>query len=147
MTASYVLAAAGEALLIKVGDGALPEIFTAPATINAQRDVTFSTTEKATVVPRVDNPSAPGKTQRQITATDLVITGQGLLNLGDDVTYANWLLSGAPKNVKVINPSTGMTITGPFLCTDFKVTGNLGDKQTMQLSLKQADLPVVTASA
>lgn len=147
MTATYVAAVAGEQLLIKVGDGGGPEVFAAPALINAQRDVKFSTTEKAVEIPRTDTPGAPAKTVREITGVDWSVTGAGILNSGDDKTYADWLISGQPKNIKVINPTTGgLTVTGPAVLTDFQVTGNRGDKVMIQLTLKGADLPVTSAT-
>lgn len=147
MTVTYVAAVAGEALLIKVGDGAGPEVFTAPALINAQRDLKLSTTEKAVEIPRVDTPGAPAKTVREITAIDWQLTGAGVLNSGDDKVYADWLISGAAKNVKIINSVTGgLTLTGSAVLTDFQVTGNRGDKVQVQMTLKGADLPVSTAT-
>lgn len=148
MPVSYVNPIATEQLLIKVGDGATPEVFLAPALINGSRGYKGTTTEKTTIVPRTDDPSQPGKTVRKIVATDSEISGEGLINVGDGVTYEAWRLSGQPKNVKVYNNVTGaLVVTGPYVLTDFTLTGSaIGEMVTCQLTLKQADMPTASTA-
>lgn len=147
MTVTYVAAVAGEALLLKVGDGGGPEVFTAPASINANRDLTISTSEKAVEIPRVDTPSAPAKTVREITAVDWELGFDGICNSGDDKIYVDWAISGAPKNVKLINSVTGgLTLAGSAVLTQFKISGERGGKVMFSGTLKGADLPVSTAT-
>lgn len=148
MVATYVAPNSGEQLLIKLGDGGGPEVFAQPALVNADRALKMSTSEVAVEIPRTDNPSAPAKTVRQVTATDWEVTVSGIMNNGDDKTWADWLMSGVAKNIKVVNNATGaLTLTGPALCTDFNPTGKRGGKVEFQATLKGADLPTTSASA
>lgn len=144
---SYVNPNAGEQLLVKIGDGGSPEVFTAPALINTTRSVKLSTTEVATEIPRTDQPSLPGYTARAITGIDWEVSGAGVLNVGDDKTYADWLITGLPKNIQVVNNLTGgLTLQGSAVLTDFQSSGSRGGKIDVTLTLKGAALPATSTS-
>ncbi len=149
MTATYVSANAAEQLLVQVGDGGSPEVFTSPVLINQSRQLDMTANATATVIPRTDNPSAPGKTIRRVTDTDSKISGTGILNAGDDKTYADWLQSGAAKNIKVSNAITGgLVLLGPYVLTAYSSAGaKVGDMITCSLTLEQADIPVTSTHA
>ncbi len=149
MTASYVNANAAELLLVEVGDGASPENFAWPILINQNRQLDMTANATATVVPRTDNASAPGKTVRRVTDTDSKISGTGITNAGDDLNYANWLLSGVAKNCRVSNAITGgLVLLGPYVLTAFSNVGaKVGDMQTCSVTFEQADQPAATAHA
>ncbi len=149
MTASYPTVNAAEQLLVQVGDGGSPEVFTSPVLINQSRQLDMTANATATVIPRTDNPSAPGKTVRAVTDTDSKISGTGLLNTGDDKVYADWLLSGAAKNIKASNAITGgLVLTGAYVLTAYSSVGaKVGDKITCSITFEQADQPTTSAHA
>lgn len=148
MTATYVAAAAGETLLVEV-ETATPGTYAAPLTINLARSLELSATAEKSVIPRTDNPSAPGKTVAVITSVDWKASGAGTVNLGDDVTYATWLLSGAPKNVRISNANTGgMVLIGAAVLTTFSMNSDgIGKKVQGSIALEGADIPAVTTHA
>jgi len=149
MVATYVNPNANEQLLVKVGDGASPEVFTAPVLINTTRSLQLTGNAVATVIPRTDDVSAPGKTVRGVSSVDWQVSGAGILHVGDDKTYTDWLLTGAAKNVKVVNNKTGgVILTGSAVLTAFEISGGeVAGKLTCTLTLMGADIPAATATA
>lgn len=139
-----------EELLIQVGDGATPtEVFAHPCLVNTERSVALTAETKAVQIPNCTEPSAPKKTVRRVVATDSQISGSGLLPHASSKTYADWLLSGLPKNIKVKLAKTGaLMLSGSYLLTNFTVTGSdQGDNVTCQITLEQADAPTTSAVA
>lgn len=150
MTAAYVSPIDTVALLVQVGDGGGPEVFTAPILINTARGVSMSAAATAQEVARTDDVTAPAKTVRKVTSTDTSISGDGTLHQSDAKSYADWLLSGLPKNIKVnVGSATGdLVLTGSFVLTKFTLTGSkMGDLVTASVQFDQADLPAATAHA
>lgn len=149
MTATYVSVAAGETLLVMVEVTPGGGMYTAPATINLQRSLELTANAVETKVPRTDTPSAPMKTQRVVDSVDWKCAGQGILNVGDDLVWANWLLSGATKNVQITDANTGgIVLTGPAVLTQFSTQSDgIGKRVTASIQLMGADIPTVTTHA
>ena len=148
MVDTYVQPNAGENFVILIGNGASPEVFSAPASINTTRGLKMSTAEKAVEIPDVTNPSNPAYTARAITAVDWQLDGAGIVNTGDDVTWATWWLTGAKKNVQIANSVTGgVVLQGPAVLTDCNLSGDRGDKVMGTITLKGAGLPAVSPHA
>ena len=147
---TYLAGLLTEELLIKIGDGATPtELFAHPCIINTERSFSMTAETKTTQVPDCTDPSKPKKTTRRVVATDSQISGGGLLPATSSKTYADWLQSGLPKNVKVYLAKTGaLTATGSYVLTNYTLTGSdQGENVTCQLTLEQADEPTLTATA
>ena len=149
MTTTYVAAAAGEALVIGVEVTPGGGTYAAPATVNLQRSLEMTANAQSMVLARTDTPSAPGKTVRAVVSVDWKCSGQGTLNSGDDKVWADWLLSGASKNVQISDALTGaLVLTGAAVLTAFSMTSDgLGHKVMGSITLEGADLPVSTAHA
>lgn len=147
MAVTYVAAVAGESLLIMVETTPGSGTYASPATINLQRSLELTANADASVIPRTDNPSAPGKTTRTVVSVDWKCAGQGILNVGDDKTYADWLLTGVNKNVQITNTLTGaLVLTGAACLTAFSMSSDgLGKKVQGNITLEGADIPVSTA--
>ena len=144
---TYPVATAGEQLLVLVGDGASPENFTPFGLINLDRSLELSANAIATMVPNTSNPSLPGKTVRAVESVDWKVTGSCILDLGQDKLGADWLLSGAAKNIEVINNQAGgLTLKGPAVLTQFTPTGKNQGKVTASVTLEGADLPTASTT-
>ena len=148
MTATYVQALDTVQLLIRVGDGASPENFTRHALINTNRSLKITSSATASAIPRPDDPTQPANTVRTVVSTDSNISGEGTLDMADQLFWAQWVKSGQPKNVQAIdNVSGGMEVAGPYVCTSFEKTGSKqGEKITASITLEQAADPAVTAT-
>ena len=149
MTATYVGAQDAVSLLIKIGNGASPEVFTSHALINTNRSFKATASATASEIPRTDDPTQPMKTVRTVVSTDSNISGEGTLDLADQSFWMAWLLSGQPKNVQAIDAASGgMEVAGPYVCTNFEKTGSkLGEKITASITLEQADQIAVSTTA
>lgn len=141
--------ARGVKLLIKVGDGATPEVFETYCSINAERGITFTAGTNDQEVIDCADPEAIAWMVREKSNLSASITGSGMLDTGDVQDFYDWLTGEDPRNVKVIvdvpSADGGVIFTGRFHCTEFSVTGNRGEK--MQASVSLASDGPVTAAA
>lgn len=134
--------ARGVKLLIKVGDGATPEVFSTPCSINAERGITFSAGANDQDIPDCSNPDAIAWVVREKTNLSASITGSGVLDTEDAEFFYDWLKSEDPKNVKVIvdvpAEAGGIIFTGAFHLTEFSITGNRAEKMQVSISLSSS---------
>ena len=141
--------ARGVKLLIKVGDGAQPEVFETYCSINAERGITFTAGTNDQDIIDCENPDAVAWVVREKTNLSASITGSGVLNTPDVADFYDWLTGEDPRNVKVIVdvPSTdgGVIFTGRFHLTEFSITGNRGEK--MQASISLSSDGAITSAA
>jgi hypothetical protein len=108
--------------LVLLGNGATPEVFTAPCGF-IKKALKFSAASSDTIVPDCDNPALPAWTLRNITSLSAQISGSGVLAMENLALWTNWLLSGADKNVQVQKNLPGAQgggyWQGAALLTDF----------------------------
>lgn len=129
----------GSKLLIKVGNGADPEVFSHNCSINAQRGMALSAETNDSNVPDCDDPDAIPWLEREKRSKSGTITGQGTLNASDQDLFFAWLVSDDTKNVKVVTDISGATggrvYAGAFHCTQFEITGAIGEKVQANITL------------
>lgn len=137
---SFIDVANGENILVQIGDGATPEVFAHDCLINGDRSISLTASTVTNVVPRCDDPSAPGKTVRSVDATDSTISGGGKMHASSVKTWMDWLKSGLPKNVRVKNNTTGSwQVAGSYLLTACTPTGVPKTNAEVTVTLEQAD--------
>lgn len=131
--------ASGVKLLLKIGDGASPEVFAQPCSINAERGIQFQGEENTFSLPDCDDPEKIAWVVSEIASLRVLASGGGLLNTPDLEDFFTWWKSGATKNCKLIMdvPSAkgGINFRGGFKLPNFEVTGNRGEKTQVSLSL------------
>lgn len=146
-----VLIVAGEALLIQVGDGGSPEVFTHPCLINTTRGITWTTNVTETQVADCAVPSNPAKIVRKAQTIDFSIDGAGKVDATSVLGYINWWKSGLAKNIKINQNLTGAaggwTGTGSAILKDFAITGDRGDYQDVKLTIVPAAVFTWAANA
>lgn len=91
---------------VYLGDGASPEVFTAPCGFT-QKALTIEATVSDTTVPDCDDPEAAAWTERGVTALSATVTGSGVMAMASVETWREWMLSAASKNVRVEFDDTG----------------------------------------
>tara|TARA_R100001086_G_scaffold6621_1_gene4036 strand:+ start:566 stop:1018 length:453 start_codon:yes stop_codon:yes gene_type:complete len=135
---------AGSQVLIKVGDGASPEVFAHPCLVNLSREISFSHNYQEQEIPVCEDTDQPHSIERQVRSVDMTVTGSGVLDAAGIDEYLDWCIEGTQKNVQIqIGPSTsGRTITGAFFC-QFNVSGEV--KQSAECSITLT--PVSTLAA
>lgn len=82
--------ARGVKLLIKVGDGATPEVFETYCSINAERGITFTAGTNDQDIPDCQDPDAIAWVVREKTNLSASITGSGVLDTGDVQDFFDW---------------------------------------------------------
>jgi predicted secreted protein len=126
-------------LLVLLGNGATPtEVFTAPCGITT-RGIAFGKDTTDVTVPDCDDPDAPSWVERDVRSLSGTITGSGILALEALPTWWEFYNSTTPTNarVKLDAPAldNGGHWAGAFICTEFSVTGDLGDKVAVAVTL------------
>lgn len=126
----------GEKLLIQIGDGADPEVFTHPCLVNTTRGFAFTTNVTETEVADCITPSNPAKIVRKAKSIDFTITGAGKVDKTSVYAYVQWWLAATAKNAKVVQNDTGanggFTGTGTLILKDFSLKGDRGDYQEFE---------------
>jgi hypothetical protein len=147
-TPTYVNAQDTVSLLIKVETTPGSGTFSSHALINTQRSLKLTSSATASEITRTDDPTQPAKTVRTVVSTDSSISGEGTLDLSDQIFWANWVASGAAYNVQAIDAASGgMEVAGPYVCTSFEKTGSKhGEKITASITLEQADQIAITTT-
>lgn len=139
----------GDQLLIKVGDGADPEVFTHPCLINTTRGISFTTDSNTVIVPDCANPSDPAWSKVIKASMSATVTGAGTLDLASVETYFNLLKSPNAKNLQVVvgvlADTTGGYFAGAFQLTDFEITGERGGLAEVSITLQSDGAVTFTA--
>lgn len=139
--------------LVLVGDGASPEVFTAPCALTAKGiDIRADTSDSN--VPDCDSPDLPSWVERTIRSMSGTVSGSGRLALGTaSAMWRAWMLSGQAKNVRIkidtVLADDGGYFAGSFLLTGFRLSGNETDgKIGVDVTLvSDGELTWVAASA
>lgn len=111
-------------ITVAIGDGGDPETFAAKCTMNSARGLQLSADMNSQNLPDCDDDTITSATNNYATAYSWEITGSGVMELGDDKFFADWLISGAAKNIKFTSGAAGGTLfTGAVKCSSFNITG------------------------
>lgn len=114
----------GSKMLVQIGDGGTPEVFTAPCALSTKG---FNRTASANEfnVPDCDDPDSPVWTERAKSALSAGITGSGTLAKESIDVWEDFLEAVDSRNVRVvIDYSVGpRTYEGKYHLTNFSLTG------------------------
>lgn len=127
----------GKQLLIKVGNGATPEIFAPLCLINTERGIAWGSEATRGVTPDCDpvTPDAPDWQWSEVDGLMATITGAGSLHRPNVPTMDAWYRSGAAKNIQVWLGTDGYW-EGAFKLTQWEVTGNKTGKAQASVTLE-----------
>lgn len=137
-------------LLLKVGDGADPEVFASPVLINMDRSVSMTTNFSEVEIPHPTSQTTPGSILRFVRSVDYTISGAGKLHEDDLADYLAWIKSGASKNIRAEIGGTsngGQFIAGAFYLETFELTGPHKEVVEVSISLRPVDTGAVTTGA
>lgn len=110
----------GAQLLVQIGDGATPEVFSTKCMINTSRGINWSSQVTQTPVVDCDNPEEPAWLDTDVDGLGCTITGAGRHNVGDEDFFDAWFISGDSKNVRFkINKTGGSYWQGAFKLTEW----------------------------
>lgn len=130
-------------LSIWLGDGASPEDFTSRVCGMTTKEFTIEGTTTDSEVPDCDDPDAAVWIERVIRALSGSFSGSGVMAEETYPTYRTWMLSAAPKNVRIVlELGTPGYYHGSFVMTNLGTPSSIGDgKVGMSIAL-QSDGPI-----
>lgn len=124
----------GSKLLVKIGDGASPEVFTADCLINTSRGIQFQSDTNEFVMPDCDNPDDPAWKSVTKDGLSATISGAGMLYTASVSDWFDWYKGDIGKNIQfalnVPLASGGGYWEGSFKLTNFEVTSDGGKEQS-----------------
>jgi hypothetical protein len=143
--------ARGVLLLIAIGDGGSPEVFTAYCTVNAARSIKGDTATNDFNIPDCDNPDALGWLAREKVSISYTLSGAGILNTPDVAVFADFLADPTSRNcqitVDIPAADGGVVFAGPFHLTMFEITGDRGKKMEATITMISDGEVTVTPTA
>lgn len=134
---------------VLLGDGASPEVFTAPCGLTS-KGITVSQNLSEVNLPDCDDPDAPFWVARDTTSLSVSISGEGVLAADSVTTWLAAAYSTDSTNAKVeVEFSTGtLTFTGAFKVDSFAVTGSQGERVQSSISMQSdGEVPYVWTTA
>lgn len=133
----------GDAMLLKLGDAASPEVFTAVAGLRTKNITINSETVDVT---SADDTSKYRQLLEGAGVKNLSASGSGVFKDGtvaDDVNTA--ALAGTHDNWQIVVPGLG-TFEGPFQITSMQYAGEYNGEVTWDMSLESAGDIAYTAA-
>lgn len=128
-------------LLIQLGDGLIPETFSAPCGLTT-RGINFSKETNDTTVPDYDDPDLPSWTDRDVTALSASVSGSGVLAAEAAAKWRSAFLSTNSISARILiddtNVNGGGYFSGKWHLTTFNLTGEIGNKIQVEIELQSA---------
>ena len=125
-------------LLIQLGDGGAPETFSAPCGLTT-RGIQLSKETNDTTVPDCDDPDLPAWTERDVVSLSGEISGSGILAGAAVATWRAAYFSTDSVTCRVRINDTGANgggyFQGEFHLTQFNITGEIGNKAQVEVTL------------
>jgi len=129
----------GVKLVLKVGNGASPEVFAALCTINAERGITFNAQTRDETIPDCTNPDQIAWLVREKESLSVDVTGGGMLDKANVKTMWGFFEAETATNCLIVLDdavaANVITFTGAFQLTSFELSGNRGEKVSASMSL------------
>lgn len=128
---------AGTKLLVLVGDGNSPETFAQPCGLTV-RTIDFKASTNTTLIPDCDDPEAPAWEAKDVNSLSAQITGSGVMAKESFDVWNDWFQGALARNTKVVLDDTPTPMghwAGQFILTAFKVTGQRGQKVTIDITM------------
>lgn len=125
-------------MIVKLGDGsASPETFTAPCGLTTQA-LNRSKTLNETNVPDCDDPDAVTWVGREVQSLSWGISGSGVLAGESIAQWEDFLADTDSRSVEVtiIFPLATYTYTGRAHLETFNISGELGQKVQVEVSMQ-----------
>lgn len=123
----------GHEILIKLGDGADPEVFTHPNLINSERGLEFTTDMESGELVDLADLGAPAVTTQYPKSHSLTVSGSGVTHQSDVLEWAQWWKSGDSKNVKIY--AANCVVTTSMRISSFKISGDRTAQATNEITL------------
>lgn len=138
--------ALGRTLLIQLGDGADPEVFTNLCGLTT-RSFSMSANEIDTTIPSCTNPGGlvEGTSRPGIAKKTFSGSGRYVSSAAQKAFNAK-IVTATVFNAKIIVPEVG-TFTGSYFVTDYELSGDIENSMEFTASFVPASAPTFVAAA
>lgn len=127
----------GRKLIIRLSNGASPEVFEFWCTFNGDRALSFEAQTTDEMDLDCDNPTAVGWMQSTVDSLSATVSGAGRLKLTNVADAFAWYESGEPKNAQVaLDAPGGGEFEGQLLLTNFTITGGETGSATADMAMR-----------
>lgn len=125
----------GTKLLILVGNGASPEVFSEPCGLTT-KSFDMSASTNSTLIPDCDDPEAPAWEAKDVNSLAATLSGSGVMAVESFDTWQDWFMLATSKNIqiKLDNASLGQW-EGSFIISSLKYGGQRGQKVTIDVTM------------
>lgn len=124
---------------IEIGDGATPEVFTAPCGFT-QKSFNRTKALNEVQIPDCDDPDAPVVTARDVASISWSVAGQGVLAGESLAMWDAFFNSTTSRNIKITeqfaSPIGDIVWTGKAHLESFEKSGQVGQRVTANVSLQ-----------
>lgn len=127
----------GRRLIIRVGNGASPEVMSLFCTFNGDRAIQFdaATTDEMDI--DCDDPTAVSWMVSQVDSLSATVSGAGRVKAVDVPEFFDWYQSGEPRNAEVsIDAPNGVTFEGQLLLTSWGIAGGETGSATGDMAMR-----------
>lgn len=126
---------AGTKLLILVGDGASPEVFSEPCGLTTKSfDLNAST--NSTLIPDCADPEAPAWEAKDVNSLSAQVSGSGVMAVESFDVWREWYESATSRNIQIKLDSASLGHwEGSFIISALKYGGQRGQKVTLDVTL------------
>lgn len=124
-------------MLIRIGDGADPEVFTAPCGFSS-KSLNLSKNLTDIILPDCDDPDMPNWVGRDVESLTASVSGDGLLAASSIPTWQGYFSSNDSKNVQIsVEYSTGtLMYAGAMHLESFEISGEQGNRIQNSVSMQ-----------
>jgi predicted secreted protein len=139
--------ASGRKILIKLGDGASPEVFAAVLGLTTKSIEIQTASGSAPVLDGSAPETAAAALLRTPGAVSMKVTGSGILATADFTKWESFALGGAAKNCQImVDDAAAGSFAGPFILSALRMTGVYDQVITADITLDSAATPSYTAA-
>lgn len=136
----------GRLLLIKVGSGGDPEVFTNLCGLKT-RSFNMSANEIDTTIPSCTNPGGPVQKTSRPGISNRTFSGSGAFVSSTAMdTFMGYVRAASAFNAQVVVPGDG-TYEGSWMVTDFEFSGDVEPNMEFSATFVAADVLAFTAEA
>ena len=126
----------GRKLLIRIGNGASPEVFSVKCSFNGDRAISFSAASTDEMDIDCDDPTAVAWTITMVDSLSAELTGAGQVKSDEVPFFFDWFSSGEPKNVEVDIDDGAYEVSGAVVLLGFTINGGETGSATADMSMK-----------
>lgn len=140
----------GDQVLL-LGNGASPEVFTAPCGLTTLT-LTVNVETNDTNVPDCADPNLPSWLISDEVSKQMVLSGNGVLDTDAMQVWRDWIINGGSRNVRWLTAGTGANGGGywsapAIMDGSYEESGERGSRWNVSINLKLNGAPTFTKSA